>query len=152
MGNPPPSYKKDRDPKKALGIPDYDIKADINFTTLGCGGVLTLSFVDNALIDIDGPDLYVFEIGPVVEATNLEISEDGENWINVGEIKGGRADVDIKNFVKLGQIFHFVPLTDAKKDCGSSWPGADIDAVGAIGSVLQFSLSSSVLFDFNKYL
>src|SRR5437763_11784728 len=30
-------------------------------------------------------------------------------------------------------------LTDLKKDCGGLWPGADIDAVGAIGGVLHIS-------------
>ncbi len=151
VGNPAPVYEKDRDSQKILSIPDYNEKEDVNFLTLGCGGTITLRFVDNALVDIDGYDLYVFEIGPAVEATELEISEDGKNWIKVGKIKGGMASVDIKPFVKRGQIFQYVRLTDLKEDCGSKWPGADIDAVGAIGSILQFSLSSSVLFDFNKF-
>jgi OOP family OmpA-OmpF porin len=150
-GNPEAANARDRDPKQALGVPNYDQKNDSNYTTLGCGGVLTLRFVDNALVDIPGPDIYVFEIGPQVEPTNLSISEDGTNWIEIGKISGGRADVDIHEFVKPGQVFHYVRLTDLKSACGGSWPGADIDAVGAIGSILQFSLSSAVLFDFNKY-
>ena len=47
-------------------------------------------------------------------------------------------------------LFHFVRLTDLKASCRSNYPGADIDAVGAIGSALQFSLSGAVLFEFNK--
>ncbi len=150
-GNPSAANEKDRNPASALGIPDYDEAKDVNYTTLGCGGVLTLRFVDNALVDIDGPDLYVFEIGPQVEPTSLAISEDGTKWVEIGAISGGKASVDIHGFVQTGQLFHFVRLTDLKSGCGGSWPGADIDAVGAIGSVLQFSLSSSVLFDFNKF-
>lgn len=150
-GNPKAANERDRDPKMALGIPDYDDTKDANYTTLGCAGTLVLRFVDNALLDIDGPDLYVFEIGPQVEPTNLAISEDGAHWIEIGAISGGTAYVDIRPFVKPGQLFHFVRLTDLKSACGGSWPGADIDAVGAIGSVLQFSLSSAVLFDFNKF-
>lgn len=150
-GEPAASNERDRDPRQALGIPNYDKSNDTNYTTLGCGGTLTLSFLDNALVDIQGPDLYVFEIGPAVEPTRLSISEDGKNWIDIGAISGGRADVDIQPFIQPGQIFHFVRLTDLKSACGGSWPGADIDAVGAIGSVLQFSLSSAVLFDFNKF-
>jgi len=150
-GNPAAAHERDRDPKFTLGIPDYDDAKDANYTTLGCGGVLTLRFVDNALVDIEGPDLYVFEIGPQVEPTSLAISEDGAKWIEIGAISGGKASVDIHGFVEPGQLFHFIRLTDLKSGCGGSWPGADIDSVGAIGSVLQFSLSSSVLFDFNKF-
>ena len=91
MGSPASFRERDRDPKQGLGIPDYDESEDKNYVTLGCGGVLTLRFVDNGLIDIPGPDLYVFEIGPDVEPTNLAISEDGATWIEVGAIKGGRS-------------------------------------------------------------
>lgn len=149
-GDPAAANERDRDPKSSLGIPDFDRQKDTNYTTLGCGGVLTLRFVDNALADIEGPDLYVFEIGPQVEPTSLAISEDGNAWIEIGAIAGGKASVDIREFVKPGQVFHYVRLTDLKSGCNGSWPGADIDAVGAIGSIIQFSLSSSVLFDFNK--
>ena len=150
-GHPAAANERDRNPRSALGIPDYDEAKDANYTTLGCGGVLTLRFVDNALMDTEGPDLYVFEIGPQVEPTDLAISEDGAKWIEIGAISGGKASVDIHDFVQPGQLFHFIRMTDLKSGCGGSWPGADIDAVGAIGSVLQFSLSSSVLFDFNKF-
>jgi hypothetical protein len=37
-------------------------------------------------------------------------------------------------YVKPGGVFHYVRLTDLKKACGGRWPGADIDAVGAIGA------------------
>jgi OOP family OmpA-OmpF porin len=111
---------------------------------------LTLKFSDNVLVDIEGPDLYVFEIGPAIEPTNLAISKDGQEWIEIGKISGGRADVDISPFVKPGETFRFIRLTDLKTECGSAWPGADIDAVGAIGSAIRISLKSSVLFDFDK--
>jgi outer membrane protein OmpA-like peptidoglycan-associated protein len=114
---------------------------------LSCGGTLTVRFRDNALVDVAGPDLYVFEVGPAVEATDLAISADGKNWIEVGKIAGGRADVDIASYVKAGDVFHYVRLTDLKSGCSGRWPGADIDAVGAIGAAVQFSLSGSVLFD-----
>lgn len=140
----------DSQPEEVLGVPDYNrITAD-NYTTLGCGGVLTLKFIDNVLVDIEGPDLYVFEIGPAIESTNLAISKDGQEWLEIGEIAGGRADIDISSFIEPGETFHFVRLTDLKTECGGAWPGADIDAVGAIGSAIRISLRSSVLFDFDK--
>lgn len=124
-----PAYK-DEAPWHALERPDRAA------TILGCGGVLTLQFIDNALRDIEGTDLYVFEVGPDVEPTFLSISKDGEEWIEIGKISGGRADIDISEFVVPGDLFHYVRLRDGKKsDCGGQYPGADIDAVGAIGSV-----------------
>jgi outer membrane protein OmpA-like peptidoglycan-associated protein len=109
--------------------------------------VLTLRFVDNVLVDIPGPDLYVFELG-VLEATRLSISRDGDSWIRIGVISGGRADVDISRFAFAHDVFHFVRLEDLKQNCEDPYrPGADIDAVGAIGSGLKISLKDSVLFN-----
>jgi OmpA-OmpF porin, OOP family len=150
-GDPAASNEKDRDPKQVIGPPDYDERADKGYLTLGCGGTVVLRFTDNALIDVPGPELPVFEIGPDVEPTALAISEDGKNWIEVGRIGGGKTAVDIADFVKSGQVFHFVRLTDLKMACEGDWPGADLDAVGAIGSALRFSLDSGVLFDTNQF-
>ena len=150
IGHPAPKPENARHPEKALGPPNFKSSSHEGFVTLGCGGSLELRFTDNALIDVAGPDLYVFEVGPSVEPTKLEISRDGQTWIDVGKISGGTAAVDIANFVQPGDSFTYVRLTDLKKDCGGEWPGADIDAVGAIGGVLQISLQSSVLFDFNE--
>jgi hypothetical protein len=89
----PSAAEKDSNPKHGIGIPDYDSDSDSNYVTLGCGGTLVFRFLDNALIDIEGPDLYVFEIGEAVEPTTLSISKDGKNWIDIGKISGGKADV-----------------------------------------------------------
>ncbi len=135
-----------------LGEANYNIETRKGFFSLGCGGSITVRFIDNALTDIEGPDLYIFEVGSEIEKTQLEISEDGVNWLIVGEISGGRAEVDIKDFVKPGEVFYYVRLTDLKTGCGGHWPGADIDAIAAIGSVMQVTLSSSVLFDVGSYV
>jgi OOP family OmpA-OmpF porin len=150
MGEPhaAPPYS---DPKNALGPPDYHEVTDPKYTTLGCGGVLTLRFSDNVLIDVRGPDLYIFEIGPQIEPTRLEISENGAQWIDIGRISGGTAAIDIGPQAKTGDVFHYVRLTDLRQECSSGFPGADIDAVGAIGAGLQISLNSAVLFEFNQY-
>jgi flagellar motor protein MotB len=135
-----------------LGEANYNIETRKGFFSLGCGGSITVRFKDNALTDIDGPDLYIFEVGSEIEKTQLEISKDGVNWITVGEISGGRAEVDIKDFVQPGEVFYYVRLTDLKTGCGGHWPGADIDAIAALGSVVQVTLNSSVLFDVGSYV
>lgn len=137
------------DPEAALGIPDY--RGDRGYATLGCGGTLVLKFSDNALVDVPGDDLHVFEIGPDVEPTALAISPDGESWTRVGRIEGGKAAIDIEPYVDAGASFRYVRLVDLRAHCGSETPGADIDAVGAIGSARRIALSGKVLFDTGKY-
>ena len=87
---------------------------------------------------------------PRPRSLRLRSGADGEKWIEIGEISGGTAQIDIAKFIAPGDSFTLVRLTDLKIDCGGEWPGADIDAVGAIGGALHISLQSSVLFDFNE--
>lgn len=141
------------DPKAVLGHPNHNPRdrKDRNYATLGCGGQLTLRFVDNALVDVNGPDLYVFEIGPQVEPTLLSISTNGTEWREVGKISGGTAMVDISTVGGPGETYPYVRLTDPKqRGCGGGYPGADLDAVAAIGAGLRLSLRNSVLFEFGK--
>lgn len=138
------------DAGQAIGIPDYTTPYAPGFLSLGCGGSVVLQFVDNVLVDVKGPDLFVFEVGPAVEPTRLAISADGEQWTEVGLIRGARADVDIAPHSGPNDVFYYVRLTDAGRRCGGPTPGADIDAVAAIGSAYRISLSSAVLFDVGK--
>ncbi|WP_178984213.1 OmpA family protein [Winogradskyella helgolandensis] len=134
-----------------LGEPDviqgYDIEDITGVYSLGLAGTLTVQFEDNALTNVNGPDLYIFEIGQI-EPTDLEISKDGKNWIKVGKIDGGTAEVDIGPFVKQGDLFYYVRLKDLKEE--SALPGADIDAIAAIGAAMRLNLDSQVLFDSGK--
>ena len=111
------------------------------------GGDLTVQFVDNALTDVNGPDLYIFEIGQI-EPTDLEISKDGKKWIKVGKIDGGVAQVDIAKYVQPGELFYYVRLKDLKETSGL--PGADVDAIAAIGAAMRLNLDSKVLFETGK--
>lgn len=138
------------EPEYALGEPDYVSPSKPGFVALGCDGVLSLRFTDNVLVDVEGPDLYVFEAGPFVEETELAISVDGQNWIDVGRIEGARAAVDIAGFVQPGERFAYVRLTNASKACGGRTPGADIDAVAAVGAEHRLSLDSAVLFEVGR--
>lgn len=139
------------DSTSSLGLPDFQGGLAEHFTSLGCGGTLSLRFVDNAVINIPGPDLFVFEVGKYIETTQLYVSKDNKNWINVGAISGGVTAVDIGDSVKQGEIFHYVKLVDLKTDCKGDWPGADIDAVAAIGSGQQISISNNVLYKINEF-
>lgn len=138
-------------PGSALGEPDYRNTHSADFISLGCDGVLVVQFTDNILVDVDGVDLYIFEIGPVVERTELAISADGSDWVEVGVIEGARSDVDIGPFVQKGQRFPFVRLKNASRSCGGNHAGADIDAIAAVGAEIRLSLDSALLFDVGKF-
>lgn len=135
-----------------LGEPDMALEnfrsADPRIGNLGINGVLTLEFSDNTLTNVNGPDLYVFEMGQI-EPTKLAISKNGKDWIEIGKIEGGTAKVDIEGFVKPGETFNYVRLTDL--NTFSTLPGADVDAVATIGGALRLNLDSAVLFDTGEF-
>jgi len=149
-GDPAP-IKHNSNPQDAVGVPDFNIDSINGFVSLGVGGELVLVFTNNALINIPGNDLYVFETGRYIEETYLYVSKDGVNWISVGKINGGNAVVDIGDSTNPGDIFRYVKLVDAKtRTRDRMWPGADIDAVAAIGSAKQIALNSTYLFNTNQ--
>lgn len=134
----------------SLGEPDAyatGMNSAMNVHSMGLKGQLVVKFEDNALVDVNGPDLYIFELGQI-EPTNLDISEDGETWISVGKISGGVAEVDIHDFVERDALYYYVRLADLETSSGI--PGADVDAIAAIGSAVRLNLDSQVLFDTGK--
>jgi outer membrane protein OmpA-like peptidoglycan-associated protein len=149
-GNPAP-IAHNANPQDAIGLPDFNADSISGFVSLGVGGELVLAFTNNALINIPGNDLYVFESGRYIEETYLYVSKDGLNWISVGKINGGNALVDIGYSTKPGDIFRYIKLVDAKtRTHDRMWPGADIDAVAAIGSARQIALNATYLFNSNQ--
>ena len=127
-----------QNPLNALGIPGGS--SDIGFVTLGQGGRIVLKFTDNSLTGsgTSALDLWIFEVGPDVEDTFVDISKDGNTWFSVGKVFGATAGVDIDNFgFGTSDFFSYVRLTDdpIEGETGSGGSvGADIDAVGAISS------------------
>ncbi|MGE4322766.1 MAG: hypothetical protein AB7E60_07000 [Sphingobium sp.] len=129
----------------ALGQPDYDNRsscvsqADCSFVSLGSGGTLTVEFTDNVLTGsgTSDIDLWIFEVGPQVEAMFVEISSDGRTWHSVGAIGGGKSGVDIDAFGHgPSTTFRFVRLRDdpARDGRSGATVGADVDAIGAIST------------------
>lgn len=80
-------------------------------------------------------DLWVFEIGPDVEDTTVEVRTDGLSWSSVGLVTGCTRGIDIDAFgFGTSSAFSFVRLIDVANegDTGGAAVGADIDALGAI--------------------
>mgnify|MGYP001276815608 CR=1 FL=1 len=151
IGNPAASDEFSN-PEEALGEPNYTHYRVPRYVSLGCGGQLTLEFTDNGFIDMEGPDLYVWEVGPSEESFQFEISKDGKEWLDLGIISGGKSFIDIAPVVTDDRdIFYFVRITDQKEICSGDTPGADIDAVGTISGVVKINLNADVLFDFDRF-
>ena len=130
-GTPWTSDARAMDPNSILGKPDYNSSTEENYITLGADGVIVLGF--NVFItDGEGLDIYVFEIGPDVEATKVEVSNDLINWIYVGDANGAISGVDINGKIPVDGKYRYIRLTDLKVAPSSAWPGADIDAVAII--------------------
>jgi hypothetical protein len=127
------------DPTTALGIPNYDNVQGYKYVSLGDGGSLTLQFTDNSLTGSgnNNLDLWVFEVGPDVEDTFVEISKDNSIWYSVGKVFGSTSGIDIDAYgFGTSDYFSFVRVTDdtlLDAQTGST-VGADIDAIGAISS------------------
>lgn len=134
-----PGSTTQTDPTVALGSPELPNGQ----VTLGNDGVLTVEFVDNRLVDQSavegGRDLYVFEVGGsaggVTENFRIEISKDNVSYINLGDFFGEAVGVDIGPFINPGDRFRFVRITDlAPNSTSAPFAGADITAIGAVGS------------------
>jgi|SRR5688500_13933855 hypothetical protein len=130
----------------ALGAPNFagtecTSQADCTYVTLGDGGSITLRFINNRLTGSGNAnlDLWIFEIGPDVEDTFVEISKDGVTWSAVGKVSGATAGVNIDAFgFGVADQFAYVRLRDdpdADAQGSGGTVGADIDAVGAISTV-----------------
>lgn len=151
VGSPVP-IKKYRDSIQCLHEPNYRNYQTPNFLSLGCSGSLTVEFTDNGFMNLPGDDLYLFEVGPSQEAAKIEISQNGSDWIYAGKIAGGKSSLDLSNAgIDTETVFYFLRITDLKELCKSKSAGADIDAIGAINSVIKLTINADVLFDVAKY-
>lgn len=152
IGNPPPKEQY-RDSQQCLHEPNYVNYKNPKFLSLGCNGILVVYFSDNGFMNLKGDDLYVFEVGSEKEAAKIEISENGLDWIDGGTITGGKSVIDLNDVdVPSDVVYYYLRITDLKGLCKSKSAGADIDAIGAINSVLKINIDADVLFDVSKHI
>lgn len=153
-GSPRPTELKV--PSSALGLPDWSVPDSQRSGfpdqaySLGCKGSLAVQFEDNALINGEGDDLFIFEVGANIEGSRVSVSNDGQAWEVVGEIGGAFATIDLENSSLNSETYRYVLIEDLGSACSGITPGADIDAIGAIGSATRLVLDGEVLFDFGK--
>jgi OOP family OmpA-OmpF porin len=151
VGTPPPLAKYG-DTSQCLHEPNYKNYHTNTFLSLGCKGSITLAFTDNGFMNLPGYDLYIFEVGPSKESAKIEISENNIDWIYAGEISGGKSNIDLSEAsISRDIVYYYVRITDLQDVCRSKSAGADIDAVGAINSVIKLSINADVLFNVSEF-
>ncbi|MEM1378363.1 MAG: hypothetical protein AAGG69_13340, partial [Pseudomonadota bacterium] len=92
----------------------------------GCGGFATFRFDNNTLANGPGPDLDIEERGGS-EAFLVQVSKDGDNWVDIGSFRGRDARaIDLANTAASEGQYRFLRIVDLKTSCSGSWPGADI--------------------------
>jgi hypothetical protein len=139
------------DPAQALGGP-----ADAGYVSLGRGGLIELSFLDNVLTNSasGAADLWIYEIGPDVEDTFVAVrptaatalllgaafDANDDGFYEIGKVFGSTSTIDIDAFFAGflgGQLrFDAVQLIDDPNegDRVGATVGADINAVEALTS------------------
>jgi len=148
------------DPTGATGVADWDGNTSNNpqFVSLGQGGSIKIGFTNNQLTNSgDGQeDLWVFEIGPAVEASRVALEPadiftenallqfvgdmDNDGYYELGNIMGSTSGLDIDGVLQgfdAGELkFSAIEIQDIVDDaCLSDTSGADIDAVCALSSI-----------------
>ena len=146
-------------PQEAIGISNSIEPEDGNYISLGEGGSITLGFTNNLLVNSgdSNPDVWVFETGPRVETSRIELrpfdqsttdiliaegilDSDADGFFEFGGIANLTPSLDIDEIVSgytfLDLKFNAIQITDVVTgECGGPVPGADIDAVCALSSV-----------------
>lgn len=148
-------------PEAAVGVSNHTGGTYVNSTahvSLGEGGSITLGFNNNQIVNSgdSNPDVWVFEIGPLVEASQIELRPSDQNTVDIlnseripdsdldgyfdfGVIAGSTSSLDIDSFVKgypYAELrFDAIQITDVPTECLGNTPGADIDAVCALSSL-----------------
>ena len=150
----------DPDPNGALGVSDWGGSTNNNpeFVSLGQGGHIKLGFTNNLLTNsgTNEVDLWVFEIGPAVEKSDIALQPanpfteaqvqifisdvNGDGYYEFGTIEGSTSGIDIDavmpGFLPGELQFNAVEVKDVLDDpCLSDTSGADIDAVCALSNI-----------------
>ena len=142
----------------ALGMPDFVDGPDFGIVSLGNGGHVNLGFTNNTLINsgTPDPDVFVFEVGVLVESSYIELRPLNTSTTNA-LIAAGKVDVDLDGYYEFGLIsgstssvdidasvpgaaagsllFDAIQIVDYLDGCSGNTPGADIDAVCALSSL-----------------
>jgi len=96
---------------------------------LGRGGNVLLAFVDNTILDEDGPDMEVFGESAKDDYLLVEVSGDGQTWRAFPKVLESSGGLDLADLGLASALY--VRLTDVQPGTPT---GAEVDAVVALHS------------------
>lgn len=152
-----PTHPNFTSPEAALEAPDYPEGGGLRLpgsVALGSGGLLSVEFVDNRLLNTGDRqfDLQIYEADPEAESTRIAVrptpatrallanfpDPDGDGFLDVGFVGGGLSYIDLDSVFpdfEAGElVFDAVQLIDDPNQGSTTGDtvGADIDAVVAL--------------------
>lgn len=152
-----------QNPDNALGVANY--AQGQSYVSLGQGGSIQLGFTNNLITNSGNtdPDIWVFEIGPIVEPCYISIrpynaytlaqlqafgitDADQNGFYEVDSILGSTSSIEIDKLfpgIPGGSLkFDAIEIIDVIDDnCSGGVSGADIDAVCALSNVALCNLA-----------
>ena len=106
------------------------LEEDNRFISLPKGSFLVLKFTDNFIIDGDGPDIFLKEIGASGERASVYISSDGVHFTFLGIARDDSTTALDLASIQYKQPVHYVKIVGLDNFGGS--PGFDLDCVYAL--------------------
>ena len=145
--------------QSTLGVSDFSDVDNDEYVSLGTHGSITLGFSNNLVVNSGNadPDIWIFEVGPSVEPCAIALKpfnqstidllnsnsvpdSDGDGYFEVGSVAGSTSAIDIDAVISgipAEQLkFDAIKITDLEGNCYPYTPGADIDAVCALSSIV----------------
>ena len=114
-----------------LGPPDFSEEPARGLVNLGIGGLITLAFLDNFVIDEPGNDLRIWGGPNEDDFLYVEVSDDGYRFESFGLVPQ-MADLDLADIGLESAVFVKIQDDGTQVQEGTASPGAELDAVEAL--------------------
>lgn len=106
------------------------LEEDNRFISLPKGSYLILKFTDNFIIDGEGPDIFLKEVGASGERASVYVSSDGKNFTFLGIAKDDSTTALDLGAINYKQSVQYVKIIGLDNFGGS--PGFDLECVYAL--------------------
>jgi hypothetical protein len=113
----------EKDPTHAIGRPDGNV-VSLPYSSI------VLRFTNNTVIDGEGDDLFISELGSGGESARVWISPNGIDWAEIGI--ADNASTTSFDLASIGYTQAVVFVRVEGLDAGGSSPGFDLDAIYAL--------------------
>ncbi len=106
------------------------LEEDNRFISLPKGSYLVLKFTDNFIIDGEGPDIFLKEVGASGERASVYVSTDGNNFTFLGNAKDDSTTALNLAMINYKEPVYYIKIVGLDNFGGS--PGFDLECVYAL--------------------